>query len=315
MSISTIELERDIREAIRIINGLPSENEIYDEYGKVRRESNEDFHYYDKLDLEGKTVMTVASSGDHPVSAIFYKAKEVDVFDINRLTKYVTDLKRASILALDYEVFNRFFYAEDCNKFMPYACYYYKIKPLLSDQGRYFWDSLYYNFSYEGIALKSLFRGITKYAIEWLNKDSVYMNEASFNELKYLSLMQKEIPFYESCVTKLSNNLKGKKYDVIILSDIFSNCFEDNHPYRIDKLKKFKQAVVDLSSNLNPEGKIVYAYLRSYKGRIDYINANEPDKQNIKNIFADDEVETINVNSSPNTVVLVYKPLSNRLVA
>lgn len=69
---------------------------FYNENGKAK---NNIFNY------EGKKVLCPTASGDQYLTAKFYNAKEIITYDINKLTKYITDLKIASIKALDYEEF------------------------------------------------------------------------------------------------------------------------------------------------------------------------------------------------------------------
>lgn len=97
-------LKNDIDKSIDMIkNNISYGNKDYspiilfsNENGKAK---NNIFNY------EGKKVLCPTASGDQYLTAKFYNAKEIITYDINKLTKYITDLKIASIKALDYEEF------------------------------------------------------------------------------------------------------------------------------------------------------------------------------------------------------------------
>ncbi len=65
-------------------------------------------HYYERLGLKGKRVLTVVGSGDQVINALYYGASEVVGYDINRNALYICELKMAAIKTLSYQVFYNF---------------------------------------------------------------------------------------------------------------------------------------------------------------------------------------------------------------
>ncbi len=65
--------------------------------------------YINHFDLEGKSLLTVGSSGDQAINAILKGAREVAIIDINIYVKYYYYLKVAAILTLDLNEYTKFF--------------------------------------------------------------------------------------------------------------------------------------------------------------------------------------------------------------
>ena len=103
------QIKKDI-EGARDLIMHPPDRLFFDTYSNSflfgtenQEEINKVFPYKDKK------ILTPASSGDSYLGAVYYEAHDVDLFDINRLTKPITYLKIASILTLSYEEFLHFF--------------------------------------------------------------------------------------------------------------------------------------------------------------------------------------------------------------
>lgn len=67
--------------------------------------TNELLTAYPKEDLKNKKVLTVTSSGDHVLDAIYNGAKEITAFDFNRFAKYYSALKIAMIKKYSHDEF------------------------------------------------------------------------------------------------------------------------------------------------------------------------------------------------------------------
>ena len=59
--------------------------------------------YIDNFDLDGKSIMTVGSSGDQVLNAILLGSKDITLVDINPFAKYYFYLKMAAIMELDID--------------------------------------------------------------------------------------------------------------------------------------------------------------------------------------------------------------------
>ena len=65
--------------------------------------------YIDHFDLEGKSLLTVGSSGDQAINGALRGANEITIIDINPYVRYYYYFKVASILALPLEEFDKFY--------------------------------------------------------------------------------------------------------------------------------------------------------------------------------------------------------------
>lgn len=300
----------DIREAIALVNeryfsyGTPDVN--YGKYSQVFCFSNEDMvGYYDRLNLRGKKVLTVAGSGDQAINAILYGAKEVHCFDINRLTKYEIALKKAAILSLYLESLISFF-PLDCNHdYLQRRMFNENVVSALRGDNALFWDTLFGTIDRE--KLRELFVG-KRWNIHLLKQTIPYMAKDKYIELQSI-LYNYDFPFIESCITKLPQNLNNNKYDLILLSDIYREVVDETSK---EQLEQFKQLILKLSSNLNPNGEIAYAYVRKYKRRSDWLESNGYNG-NLSNIFSDNQRKIIHIDredGDTDTAVLIYKKVA-----
>ncbi|MEG2993723.1 MAG: hypothetical protein RR847_05580, partial [Bacilli bacterium] len=79
-------------------------------YEKVYGFSNENISSYNSLyDFKDKKVLSVLGSGDQYFSSILFGAKEVDLFDSNRLAWFYFILKYYGIKTLSFKEFYDFF--------------------------------------------------------------------------------------------------------------------------------------------------------------------------------------------------------------
>lgn len=253
--------------------------------------------YLDFFDVGNKDVLTVGASGDQTLNLLFRNVKSVDYFDMNPFTELYFNLKCAAIKILSLDEFLEFFcfdafpstFKKNKNAFNINV--YYKISPYLDDNTRKFWDSLY--LKQNGFEIrKSMLFSNDEEPFRVLPKVNDYLNEDAFNRLK-VELDKKEKPrFIETNVTKLSSKLI-KKYDYILLSNIAQYL---DYIYDKDELVSFKRLIKSLSNELNPDGKIMLAYLYDTKKESIW-NENYANIYNLKKvmeIFADENLELLN---------------------
>lgn len=172
------------------------------------------------INYSQKTVLTPASSGDHYISAVYYDACKVDTFDINRITYYITYLKIAAIITLDYEEFLSFFVSQDeAGNFRIEFWNLRTLKRLLPSMPRdaaYFWDKIMYaiylgeltNPLYSGFVPSNIQRGMPFYK----SKEEYYKLQSKLKDRGYPK-------FYEADILSISE-LLDTKYDIIYLSNI-----------------------------------------------------------------------------------------------
>jgi len=138
--IKMSKLEKDIAVGLNILAGY---DYFPEDYNFVYLSTNEAIsRYYNFASLEGKNVLTVASSGDHILQAVCNGADSIDTFDKNRFQIYFAKLKLAAVKTLQFSEFIDYFNALG-DAFLQKSTY-MKIRDVLEDDIRAFWDGMYY---------------------------------------------------------------------------------------------------------------------------------------------------------------------------
>lgn len=217
---------------------------------------------YRLTDFHNKDVLTVCSSGDHALSAILCGANKVDTFDINRLTKYFADLKRAAIITLSYDEFFDFLGDNDFynDKTILDEKTYLKLCPLLDKDSVIFWDSMYNLYSKDGhLNAKNLFLQVPVPFYRSRNNAIPFLSKERFLVLKRY-LLKKSFSFIESNLQNINKNTEST-YDIIHLSNTVSYS-------NIDSYKDFIEKNID--PMLKPDGLAFIDYLFAYLPDYDY---------------------------------------------
>lgn len=276
------------------------------------------------VDYANKDVLTVASSGDQYLSAIYYGAKVVDLFDINRLTYYMNYLKIAAIYILSYEEFLNFFVPVENGQvkkgFFDYILL-KKLLPVLPDDVALFWDKIIYEVSKDKIN-------------EFLNVEHIinhfeivkrgmpfYSCKEEYYKLQNLLKNRNYPKFYEVNLSKLSEVVVDK-YDVVFLSNIIEHivCREiincPTQPFNLEDIVEklvFNSLKPQILSCLRPDGIALIDYRanknNSYASNLIY-NNDFFDKSLISSKLpvstdCDHTIEDVDV-------VLTYKPSSKK---
>lgn len=177
----------------------------------------------DVLNYKDKTVLAPASSGDQYFGSVYYGAKHVDIFDVNRMTKYVTYLKIAAVRELSYKEFIDFFVPLDKYGLIKYS--FWSLETLkrllcvLPGDVAYFWDKVMFELKrcgYEDLIVPDF------HPNEYSNLTTgmpFYASEEDYYKLQSI-LRGREYPiFIESDVLALKDKLSSK-YDIVYLSNI-----------------------------------------------------------------------------------------------
>lgn len=177
-------------------------------------------HYYKRIGLKGKRVLTVTGSGDQVANALFYGASEVTGFDINRNALFMTELKLAAIRALSYSEFFEYF-SQKKDGFN--RAFYSEIRPLLSKSCKEYFDKLYTRIGSHGLGASVYFRNrgdlTTKKKAQEIN---AYLADAAAYK-KMRSILEHTHPILRiQNVLELAANkqFKSEKFDVINLSNV-----------------------------------------------------------------------------------------------
>ena len=230
-----MDYKKDIKYTIRLIeNGYSSCNN--DDYylSHAYFITNEDIWKYIKLmNLNNGNLLTVCGSGDQVFYGALEGAKVIDTFDINPLSYYVFELRKASIINLSIDEYNNFFPGGrkptfnnnyfDINVFD-------NIKYQMSDDARYFWEILYSIYYGKNLISKFLLLSMNSTG-DSFGIDYLY-NSNKYNKLKNI-LKELKYNFYLCDLKNLDNKILSNKnyYDGVNLSNIFgwkSNGFDED---------------------------------------------------------------------------------------
>lgn len=178
--------------------------------------------YIGDLDLEGKSVASVAGSTDFPINAYLYGAARVDVLDISPVACLFGELKIAGLMLLSYEEFLAFFGTAGCQAFGPQSYSfgtYARLRPSLSQTAQTFFDVLItadgrHPFLEPGAMLIALGHTMCK-----LREMSPYLQ----GRFRYRDAQRRARPtlFFPQAVNQFLA-MPPARYDVIYLSNILA---------------------------------------------------------------------------------------------
>lgn len=243
-------MNRDTKEAINLIKTRGGYYDYFTQYDPVYAFTNENIGEY-MPNLTGKSVLTVASSGDHYFQAVYNGAKEVDCFDINRLTIYYLRLKKAAIESFDIEHFHAFF---DNNSTFAFNYYdFLQVCERLDNKTMQFFKAIYDDIAKRKQACngKFLYEGLC--FLDNLQYQDIYLKESKYTKLQSKLKLIKKVNFIPADISELKKAIR-KKYDTIFLSNI---SYYQNP-------EKYYDQIVKLESLLKKYGQIYFAYIYSY---------------------------------------------------
>lgn len=261
----------------------------FGEYEKVYMTTNEELENYAVKDLSNKKVLTVTSSFDHALYAILNGALDITAFDINKLTKFYSELKIAMIKNYDYdEFFNSLLILSDISnnsrksedeivkKILP------RLSSDLSDETFLFWNLYYEKFRHSCKILKDIDERNLKF--------TPYSDACNYKIIKE-RINNINVNFISSDINKLKNITKYT-YDVIFLSNIF------DYIYGFKKIKK----VLDNILLLTKEESEIYLYSFFVRCISDKVDRLEKDL-----IAYKDQNSDINLSINNNHGKKIYK--------
>ena len=121
----------------------------FSKYSSIYSFSTENLSYLEKINLDGKDVLTVTGSFDQTFNLIYEGAKKICNFDTNVNTVFYAQLKMAAMKAFSYQEYLQFFFGDSK---MDYGMY-QRLIPFLEEPFLEYWNSIYQLFSNDGNAL------------------------------------------------------------------------------------------------------------------------------------------------------------------
>ena len=94
--------------------------------------------YMREMDLNGKRIATVGTSGDQFFNALLQGSKDITIIDANPYARVFVEYKMAMIKNFDYETFVSLIKGSQMFNWKVYA----KMSHSLSDKAKQFWDTL-----------------------------------------------------------------------------------------------------------------------------------------------------------------------------
>lgn len=233
----------------------------FSKYSSVYSFSTENLSYLEKINLEGKDVLTVTGSFDQTLNLVFEGAKKICNFDTNVNTVFFGYLKMAAIKAFSYQEYLNFFFGE--NK-MSYEMY-QRLSIFLPDTIKEYWNFMYEYFLNDGNTLMNS-RMLEKPSDI---KNTILGNPYLYSEENYertrSRINEVEISFTEKNVLEIGED--NELYDAMFFSNIesylVSDCFSEMSEQEYINFVEKKA-----SKQLKEGGIIQVAYQYGYKTRI-----------------------------------------------
>ena len=266
-------IEQDIEKAKSIIN---EQNKFIPNYGildKIEPFATKNIkEILTKYNLKGKKILTLLSSGDQIIDMCLNGANNITSFDINHLTKYYYNLKKAALLSnitreqfLEYFCYYHYPYYNGINKQSFHPEMFEKICQYLDEESYKFWSSLYDEYNHLQIRNgKSLFLGnelhykILTNTIDYLNNDTnFYKTKERVKDLNFSFINEdaRNLP-----------NISIEHYDFIYLSNIIEYllktylCSINENQNQLDKLQELKDLLITYTNLLNKDGILIANY-------------------------------------------------------
>ena len=203
--------------------------------------------------LEKKRVLTINSSGDDLLNAIFYGANDLTLCNSNLYSKYYLYLKIAGLLSLNYNEFCWFFFKYNMNMHKNNKMFskklFKKISPTLktiNEEAFIFFDDLFNKSNPKEV--RDTYFIDSNYHNKVIKNFNIYLcNDNAYNKLKNI-VSDVNIDFINQSIININLN---REYDSIFLSAL---CTEMT-------LKKFLDLVKKLNNNISSDGIIILGYL------------------------------------------------------
>lgn len=194
----------------------------FHEESGIYRFTNENITTYFSHLQSKEEVLSVISSGNHILNAILGGSEKIDGFDISVFPEYYLYLQIAAITKLSKEEYLEYLLSND-REVVFSDKYYDKLKVNLNGKYRRFWDYLYEYNEADEIYNSLLFK------TDLCLKDTViennpYLQENNYKKLRRILKIGKLR--INTRVCDISKTKFYKEYDLILLSNVLSYCFD-----------------------------------------------------------------------------------------
>lgn len=264
------------------------------------------------FNLKDKDCLSVLASSDQIFDMYLNGAKSITTFDINKLTFYYYNLKKAAIMAgLSFEDYKEFFCFEEYDNHRVNQSVFNQnvfdiIKKYLDKDSYIFWGQLYNCFSAKEIRVPFGLFTYDEPSNQIVQKTVGYFNEESYRELQS-RIRNLEIKFIHTNIKSLPAYLECK-YDFMYFSNIIQYCdsmfkdYEnlDSITNQKTKLMKMKNVLTYLAKYLKDDGHMVAGYL--YEPKFIDQDISIFNKQLRNEVFKEDEYQQLYVRSTQSII-------------
>lgn len=210
--------------------------------------------YMNEFDLKGKSMLTVGSSCDQTLNAIFQECKDISVVDLCPFAKEYYYLKKAAI-----QVFNR-------EEFLNFFCLYYfhkvfsnnkafsnreyeKLRDALKsydEETLYFWDTLFQR--HRGLKIRKRLFNFDEISVDYVKKFNTYLiSDNNYYALRN-NIENANVSFEN---VNLFDYKSDKLFDFINLSNVID----------YNSFSNFKNLIDKMIGYLNDDGELMFAYM------------------------------------------------------
>ena len=220
--------------------------------------------FFKKDIIYHKNVLLTGSSADQILTAQLLEASKITNFDLNPITEYLYELKKAAIKELDCDNYLSYFYYnynQNPNSFSQEM--YHIIKNSLHGKYLEFWNTLYEKFNPTEIRTNLFFLQEEEKNMYNYKKYLPYLKGENYEKLRAI-IDKVKIDYIETDLLNLAEKLNSS-YDLIYLSNIFSRVemidfFNINH-----YIKNLYYFMMELLEYTKEDGIIILDYLYGYK--------------------------------------------------
>ena len=165
--------------------------------------------------------LSILASGDQVFHLVLRGLKDIDTFDINRLTEYYAlGFKKRAIECLSFEDYNKLFeyYKDDYEK--THNCQHLDIEKYvienMEDEYKWFWQEIFYILKQYGFdaSVFHFARGVDILSSECRIPNSFMREKEKYKQLQQ-NLAISKITFKQSSIVDIPNNF-NKQYNIVL---------------------------------------------------------------------------------------------------
>lgn len=255
----------NLREAINasktIMENNGSKDHYFSGYGQCCFRTNENIQLsLGNLEFNKERALSVMASGDQVFNLIYLGVKDIDAFDINALTYFVYQLRRAIFLAYGYEnssFIEALFMNRNCNPEQLLEIL-KSLRPFMSDDAyTYFEEILKYNCYLSSLQdIGNQFPFLCKRHVAFMSNNLYNKSKSGFQRLQD-NLTSSSVRFMNSDIESLPSTL-DKEYDIMHFSDIVQSYVLKQEE------REFMELMWQFYQKLKANGLIINYFLSSF---------------------------------------------------